>query len=324
MIILPGKTELLNIADNLKPYIRRTPVLTSTNLNTLTGCRTYFKCENFQKTGSFKIRGAMNAVLSLSKNDIKRGITTHSSGNFAQAAAYAALRAGTKAIIVMPESVVPAKRDAVLSYGAEIVYSGSKPEDRENKCREVLQKNGSVFIHPSNDINVIKGHSSCAIEMSADTEDLDAVFCPVGGGGLISGISLGFFNISPKTKIIAGEPLGADDAYQSMLAGKIITQINPDTIADGLRTSLGDVTFPIISELVTEIIRVSDEEIISAMKLLWQRLKIVVEPSGAVSFAAFLQISKRYINKNIGIIISGGNADLTRLPFFNFNEIQKL
>ncbi len=315
MTELPGKAELSGIADNIKPYIHRTPVLTSTSLNNLTGCDLYFKCENFQKTGSFKIRGAMNAVLSLGKDELKRGIATHSSGNFAQAAAYAALMAGTKAIIVMPEGVVEAKRDAVLSYGAEIIYSGNKPEDRENKCREVIEKTGAVFIHPSNDLNVIKGHSSCAIELISDTEDLDVLLCQVGGGGLISGISLGFRNFSPKTKIVAGEPLGADDAYQSLKAGKIIPQRNPDTIADGLRTSLGDVTFPIIKELVSEVVRVSEDEIISAMKLLWQRLKIVVEPSGAVSFAALMQKAEDYKNKKAGIIISGGNADLSRLPF---------
>jgi threonine dehydratase len=172
-----------------------------------------------------------------------------------------------------------------------------------------------LFIHPSNDIRVIKGHSSCAIELTSDTEDLDAVFCPVGGGGLISGIALGIKNFSPKTRIIAGEPLNADDAYQSLKAGMIIPQTNPDTIADGLRTSLGDVTFPIIKELVREIVRVNEEEIISAMKLLWQRLKILIEPSGAVSFAALLQKNKEYKNKNIGVILSGGNADLDRLPF---------
>ena len=315
MINPPEKAELQNIADNLKPHIHRTPILTSSTLNSLTGCNLYFKCENFQKTGSFKIRGAMNAVLSLSKDELSRGIATHSSGNFAQAAAYAALRAGIKAVIVMPESVVPAKRDAVLSYGAEIVYSGNKPEDREKKCRELIENTGAVFIHPSNDIRVIKGHASCAIELVSDAEDLDAVFCPVGGGGFISGISLGFNCLSGKTKIIAGEPMNADDAYQSIKAGKIIPQTNPDTIADGLRTSLGDVTFPIIKELVKEIVRVSEEEIISAMKLLWQRLKIVVEPSGAVSFAALLQKSIEYKEKNIGVILSGGNADLNRLPF---------
>jgi threonine dehydratase len=215
----------------------------------------------------------------------------------------------------MPENVVPSKRDAVSGYGADIIYSGNKPEDREKKCDEVIKQTGAHFIHPSNDINVISGHSSCALEMINDLEDLDYIFCPVGGGGLLSGISIGFSYFSPKTKIIAGEPLNADDAYQSLKAGKIIPQTNPNTIADGLRTSLGDVTFPIIKQHVSEIVRVSEEEIVSAMKLIWERMKIIAEPSGAVAFAALLQKSTELKNKKIGIIVSGGNADLSKLPF---------
>ena len=312
---LPGKDELDHVADNLKPYIHRTPAMTSRLINEMTGADIYFKCENFQKTGSFKIRGAMNAVLSLSKEEKAKGVVTHSSGNFAQALAYAAKQAGLNAKIVMPETVVPAKRDAVLGYGAEIIYSGSKPLDRETKCEEVRNKTGAAFIHPSNDINVIKGHSSCAIEFIRDTETLDAVFTPVGGGGLISGIALGFINFSPDTKIYGGEPLNADDAYQSMKAGKIIPVSNPDTIADGLRTSLGDVTFPIIKEYVTEIFTVTESEIIYAMRLIWERMKIIAEPSSAVAFAAMLKNISEFKNKKIGIIISGGNVDLDQLPF---------
>lgn len=313
----PGvsKEQLSRIADNLKPYIHRTPVMTSSLLNRDAGCDLFFKCENFQKTGSFKIRGAMNALLSKTDEELKRGVITHSSGNFAQALAYAASRRGVKAVIVMPEGVVPSKRDAVLGYGAEIVYSGNQPEDRERKCAEAASETGAVFIHPSNDINVILGHASCAIELANDAEDLDHLFCPVGGGGLISGISLGMKAYSPRTKIIAGEPLNADDAYQSILAGKIIPQKNPDTIADGLRTSLGDVTFPIIQEHVSKIVRVSEDEIISAMKMIWERLKIVAEPSGAVGFAAALQRPEALKNKKVGIIISGGNVNLSNLPF---------
>lgn len=310
-----NKEQLNKIADHLKPYIHRTPVLTSSSLNKIAGCDLFFKCENFQKTGSFKIRGAMNAVLSKSGDEFKRGVVTHSSGNFAQALAYASSRLGVKAKIVMPEGVVPSKRDAVLGYGAEIIYSGNLPEDREIKCAEVIKETGSLFIHPSNDMSVILGHSSCAIEFAGDAEDLDYVFCPVGGGGLVSGIALGFDAFSPGTKVIAGEPLNADDAYRSILAGKIIPQKNPDTIADGLRTSLGDVTFPIIQKHVSEILRVSEEEIISAMKLIWERMKILTEPSGAVAFAAALQKAAELRNKKVGIIISGGNANLSSLPF---------
>ncbi len=315
MFTIPDKDTISRIADNIKPYIHRTPVMTSSSLNKITGCELYFKCENFQKTGSFKIRGAMNAVLSLSKDELNKGIVTHSSGNFAQAVAYAALRLGVKAKIVMPENVVPSKRDAVLGYGAEIIYSGNKPEDRESKCDEIIKETGASFIHPSNDINVISGHASCAIELINDAEDLDYVFCPVGGGGLLSGISIGFNYFSPNTKIIAGEPLNADDAYQSLKAGKIIPQTNPNTIADGLRTSLGDVTFPIIQKYVNEIVRVSEEEIINAMKLIWERMKITAEPSGSVAFAAAIQKSAELKNKKIGIIVSGGNVNLSSLPF---------
>jgi threonine dehydratase len=315
MIEIPGKDKLALIADHLKPYIHRTPVLTSGLLNEMTGCSLYFKCENFQKTGSFKIRGAMNAVLQLTDEHKAKGVLTHSSGNFAQALAYAAKCAGISAKIVMPQNVVPAKRDAVLGYSAEIIYSGPKPTDRETKCDEAQRETGSVFIHPSNDINVITGHTSCAIEFIEDSETLDCVFTPVGGGGLLSGIALGFYHFSKGTKVIAGEPLNASDAYESIKAGKIIPVKDPDTIADGLRTSLGDVTFPIIKDLVSEIITVSEEEIVNAMKLVWERMKIIIEPSSAVAFAALLKNLSPYKNKKIGIIVSGGNAALTKLPF---------
>ncbi|HEY3249917.1 MAG TPA: threonine/serine dehydratase [Ignavibacteria bacterium] len=313
MISLPDKDTIRKTADNIKPYIHRTPILTSSALNKLACSNLYFKCENFQKTGSFKIRGAMNAVLSLSDEERKKGVVTHSSGNFAQALAYAASCKGIKAKIVMPENVIASKRDAVLGYGAEIIYSGNKPPDREQKCEEVILQTGAQFIHPSNDLRVITGHSSCAVELINDAEDLDYVLVPVGGGGLASGITIGFLNFSPSTKIVGVEPKNADDAFRSLKENKIILQTNPDTIADGLRTSLGDITFPILKEHIYEIITVTEEEIISAMKFLWERLKIVVEPSGAVSFAAILQNNSKFKNKKIGIIVSGGNVDLHAL-----------
>jgi threonine dehydratase len=316
-IELPAAYKLSLISENLKPYIHRTPVITSGSINKLTGCSVFFKCENFQKTGSFKIRGAMNAVLSLAADEKAKGIITHSSGNFAQAAAYAAKRAGIKAKIVMPENVIPVKRDAVLGYGAEIIYSGNLPGDREEKCLTEQKSSGAVFIHPSNDINVISGHVSCAIELISEAEELDVVFTPVGGGGLQSGIALGFSYFSPKTKLVGGEPANADDAFRSLQAGHIIPQVKPDTIADGLRTSLGSITFPILQELIDEIITVSEEEIISSMKMIWERMKIVIEPSSAAAFAAFLKSKDKYIGKKAGIILSGGNVDLTNLPFKN-------
>lgn len=314
---LPGKEELFKIADNLKPFIHRTPVMRSALINEMTGSDIYFKCEMFQKTGSFKIRGAMNAVLQLNDEQKAKGVITHSSGNFAQALAFAAKCAGIKAVIVMPQSVVPAKRDAVLGYGAEIVYSGNKPGDREEKCEEIKNNSGAVFIHPSNDINVICGHSSCAIELINDAEKLDAVISPVGGGGLLSGIALGFNFFSPGTKVYAGEPANADDACQSIKAGKIIPVKDPDTIADGLRTSLGNITFPIIKDLVSDIITVTETEIIASMRIIWERMKIVTEPSSAVAFGALLKNNEQFKNKKIGIILSGGNVDLNKLPFNN-------
>ncbi|MBE2228598.1 MAG: pyridoxal-phosphate dependent enzyme [Ignavibacteria bacterium] len=312
---LPGKDRIRIVSDHLKPYIHRTPVMTSGVMNDITGSELYFKCENFQKTGSFKIRGAMNAVLQLTVSQKAMGVITHSSGNFAQALAYAAKCAGIKATIVMPESVVPAKRDAVLGYGAEIVYSGSQPYEREIKCEEIQGNSGAVFIHPSNDINVITGHTSCAVEFIEDAESLDAVIAPLGGGGLLSGIALGFRNFAMPTLIYAGEPLNASDGYESKKAGRIVPVKDPNTIADGLRTSLGDVTFPIIDRFVKEIITVSEDEIINAMKLIWERMKIVIEPSSAVAFAALLKNIHEFKNKKIGIIVSGGNVDLARLPF---------
>ena len=315
MVKIPCKKEIQQAHERIKPYIHNTPVLTSRSINEIAEAKLYFKCENFQKTGSFKIRGAMNAVLSLNDEELAKGIVTHSSGNFAQAIAYAAKCRGIKASIVMPKKVTPVKRDAVLGYGAEIIYSGNNPEDRENVCDEVIERTGASFIHPSNDIRVITGHASCAIELDNKIPGLDCVISPVGGGGLLSGIAIGFHHFSPNIKIFAGEPLNADDAFQSIKEGKIIPQKNSDTIADGLRTSLGDITFPIIQELILEIILVTEEEIISAMQLIWERMKIIAEPSGSVSLAAVLKNKNYFKNKKVGIIISGGNVDLKTLPF---------
>ena len=315
MADIPGKTEIQQAHERIKPFIHNTPVLTSQSINEIAGASLFFKCENFQKTGSFKIRGAMNAVLSLDENELRRGVVTHSSGNFAQAIAYAAKCIGIKASIVMPENVTPVKRDAVLGYGGEIIYSKNNPADREKVCDELIKKTGASFIHPSNDIRVVTGHASCAVELTEKIPGLDCVISPVGGGGLLSGIAAGFHHFSNSTKVYAGEPLNADDAYRSIREGRILPQTNPDTIADGLRTSLGDITFPIIQELVSEIILVTEEEIISAMRLTWERMKIIAEPSGSVALAAALKNKKHFQNKKVGVIISGGNVDLNSLPF---------
>lgn len=314
-MIIPDKEELRVIRSIIQPYIFETPVMNSNGLNSISGAELYFKCENFQKTGSFKIRGAMNAVFSIPENELDKGVITHSSGNFAQALAYAAKCRGAKAQIVMPRSVSRVKRDAVLGYGAKIIYSGDRPADREKKCNEVIARTGAAFVHPSNDPNVFKGHASCALELIDFVPGLDYVFAPVGGGGLISGIALGFRAYSRKTIIIGGEPKNADDAYRSIKAHKIILSVRPRTIADGLKTSLGTNTFPVIEKNVDFIERVTEKEIVNAMRLIWERMKIVVEPSGAVSFAAALKLKKELEGKKVGIIISGGNVDLEKLPF---------
>ncbi|MCX7878310.1 MAG: threonine/serine dehydratase [Ignavibacteria bacterium] len=310
---IPDKEKILLRSDNIKPYIYRTPVFTSDSLNRLTGCRLFFKCENFQKTGSFKARGAMNALLEYKNSIGDKTVITHSSGNFAQALAYGASRIGLKCTVVMPQNAVESKINSVRSYGAEIIFSGNLPHERENKCEDVVKDRNGFFIHPSNDIVLITGHSSCAVELISDAEDLDYVFVPVGGGGLASGIILGFKYLSPETKIIGIEPEGADDAFRSLKAGKIIPQTNPDTIADGLRTSLGEITFEILKTYLHEIITVSDQLIINSMKLIWERLKIISEPSGSVSLAGLLKNSDRYLNKKIGIILSGGNINLKNI-----------
>lgn len=296
-------------------YVHRTPVLTSTTLNQLTGAELYFKCENFQKMGAFKMRGAMNAILSLSPEKLKKGVATHSSGNFAQALALAAKYAGIKAYLVMPSNAPAVKKEAVRGYGGEIIESGPRVNDREEKLEEVIKETGACFIHPSNNRDVIIGNSTACLELIQHMVNADNIICPVGGGGLLAGTALAAHYMLPVCKVYAGEPSGADDAYRSLLSGVIQPSINPQTIADGLRTSLGDINFPIIRRLVNEIICVDDQEIIYAMKLIWERMKIVVEPSAAVALAAVFHSPEKFKGTRTGIILSGGNADLGAIPF---------
>lgn len=313
--IIPAFNDIIYINEIISPFIDRTEIISSTTVNGITGSKVFFKCENFQKTGSFKVRGAMNAVLSLKKNEIKNGIVTHSSGNFAAALSYAASCMEVKAKIIMPENVTPSKVEAVNYYGGEIIYTGNKPGDREKKAKEVVEESSASFVHPSNDLRVIMGHSSAAIEFMKQSERLDYVIVPVGGGGLISGIATGFYHLSPDTKIIGAEPLNADDAFRSLQEDRIVPSVNPDTIADGLKTSLGDITFPIIKKLVKRIITVTEEEIISAMRFIWERMKLIAEPSGCVGLAVLFKEKELFKNKKVGIIISGGNANLSNLPW---------
>lgn len=299
----------------IKPFIHKTPVLTSQLLNEKAGCNLFFKCENFQKMGAFKMRGAANAILSLKEEERQKGVVTHSSGNFAQAVSLAAQKLGVKAYIVMPENAPQVKKNAVKTYGGEIIECESTPQAREATAARIQQEKGATFLHPSNQDEVIYGNATAAMELLEELPDLDVILAPIGGGGLIAGTALAAHYFGNNCKVIGGEPMEVDDAYRSLLSGKIEMNDNTNTIADGLRTHLGDRNFPIIQKHVEKIIRVEESEIIEAMKLIWERMKIIIEPSCAVPFAAVLKHKEEFKNKNIGIILSGGNVDVTNLPF---------
>jgi len=314
-LAIPQREELLNTQEALLPYVHRTPVLESALLNELSGARLYFKCENFQKMGAFKMRGAMNAVLQLSEAEKEAGVVTHSSGNFGQAVALAAKNLGIKAFIVMPSSAPAVKKSAVRTYGGIITECEPTLTAREVEAARIVKATGATFLHPSNQIEVIMGNATAAMELLDSQPELDFIFTPIGGGGLIAGTALAVHYFGNNCKTIGGEPLAADDAWRSLNSGKIETNTNTNTIADGLRTNLGDVNFPIIKKLVPEIIRVTEDEIIESLRLIWERMKIVVEPSSVVPLAALLKERGRFRNKKIGIILSGGNVDLAALPF---------
>lgn len=309
------KETLIQVHDRVKPFIHNTPVLSSELIDEICGCSVVFKCENFQKMGAFKMRGATNAILNLSEEQRKKGVVTHSSGNFAQALSLAARQIGTKAYIVMPKNAPQVKKDAVKGYEGNIIESNSTPTAREELAEKVRLEKQVAFIHPSNDDDVIHGQGTAAIELLEACPDLDYIFAPVGGGGLIAGTILAAKYFSNACKVIGGEPMNVDDAYRSLKSGKIEHNEDTNTIADGLRTFLGDRNFPIIKEGIERIIRVEEDEIIEAMKLVWERMKIIIEPSSAVAFAALLKEKEQFKNKKIGIIVSGGNVDLANLPF---------
>lgn len=309
------KETLIQVHNRIQPYIHRTPVLSSELINEIAGANIYFKCENFQKMGAFKMRGAANAILNLTQEQRNKGVVTHSSGNFAQAVSLAAKKLGVKAYIVMPENAPQVKKDAVKGYGGDIRECPSNINDREDLAAYIRDNDGATFLHPSNDDDVIYGQGTAAIELLEEHPNLDYICTPVGGGGLLAGTALAAKYFSNGCKVIAGEPANADDAYRSLQSGKIETNETYDTIADGLRTVLGDRNFPIIQREVEKIIRVEEDEIKHAMQLVWERMKIIIEPSSAVALAAVLKHKDDYKNKNIGIIISGGNVDVTKLPF---------
>ncbi len=314
MYILPCYDDIMKAHSLIKPFIHRTPVMSSSAINEIAGARIFFKCENFQKVGAFKFRGATNAVLRLTEAASSRGVATHSSGNHAQALALAARTRGMKATIVMPSNSPEVKKAAVAGYGAEIVLCEPNLAARESTLAAVIERTGATEIHPYNNFNVIAGQGTAALELIEDVPGLDVVMTPVGGGGLTGGTSIAVKALLPSAGMIAAEPAGADDACRSLLAGKIIPSVNPKTIADGLLTSLGEMNFAIIKDNVDEIVTVSEENIIKAMRLVWERMKIIIEPSSAVPLGAILQHKSKFAGAAAGIILSGGNLDLGRLP----------
>lgn len=309
------RDRLFKCHESISSYIHRTPVLSSRQLNELLGAEICFKCENFQKMGAFKMRGATFAISQLSDDQRSKGVVTHSSGNFAQALSLAARSLGVKAYIVMPSSAPQVKKDAVLGYGGEIIECAPTLEAREESAKKIQEEKGATFIHPSNDLDVILGQGTACKELLEDYPALDAIFTPVGGGGLVAGSLIAAHHMAPDCAVIGGEPENVDDAYRSLQSGKIETNETTNTIADGLKTQLGDKNFPIIKEHIERITLVSEDEIIAAMRLVWERMKIVIEPSSAVAFAAFIKEKEQFQGQKVGIIISGGNVDLKSLPF---------
>ncbi len=310
-----SKKDLLECYRLIEPYIHNTPVMSSRLIDEIVGAKVYFKCENFQRMGAYKMRGATHAILRLSSDQRAKGVVTHSSGNFAQALALAAQSLGVTAHIVMPSDAPAVKKSAVINYGGRIVECEPNLEARKAMADKVASETGASFLHPSNDRDVILGQGTACMEFLKEHPDLDFIFVPVGGGGLIAGTALAANFFSKGTKVIGAEPFEVDDAYRSFHSGHIETNLTTNTMADGLKTILGDQTLPIILRLVDRIIRVEEKEILSAMRLIWERMKLVVEPSSAVALAALIRSSQEYTNSKIGIIISGGNVDLSKLSF---------
>jgi threonine dehydratase len=299
--------------DRIRPFVHRTPVLTCAAINDMTGARVFFKCENFQKVGAFKFRGATNAVRSLAEDQAARGVVTHSSGNHAAALALAARQRGIPAYIVMPRNSPAVKKEAVAGYGGRITYCEPTQPAREAACAELVQSTGATLVHPYDDDAVIAGQGTAAVELLEEVPDLDGILTPVGGGGLLSGTLIAAKGIRPAIRVIGCEPALADDAAQSLREGRIVPARSPATIADGLRTSLGQRTFPIIRELVETIALVEEAEIVQALRTILERMKVVVEPSSAVPLAALLNRPLGLGGKRVGIILSGGNLDVSKL-----------
>ncbi len=314
-MIIPTFDDVLSARQRIAPYIHRTPVLTSQFMNDLTGAELYFKCENLQKAGAFKARGASNAVFGLSDEQAAKGVATHSSGNHGLCLSYAAGRRGIPASVVVPRTAPEAKKQAMRGYGATVVECEPSTTSREQVFAEVVAESGADFVHPYNDPRVIAGQGTCSLELHEDVGPLDAVVAPIGGGGMISGTCLSLSNVSLETKIFAAEPEQADDACRSFKAGHIIADDAPVTVADGLKVPLKDLTWHFVRNHVSDILLASEEEIVDAMFLIWQRMKIVMEPSSAVPLATILKNKKVFAGKRVGLIITGGNVDLEKLPW---------
>lgn len=311
----PVYSEILKAHERIEKYIHRTPVLKSDSINVIAGGKLFFKCENFQKVGAFKYRGATNAVLQLSKEELKKGVATHSSGNHAQALALAARKQGVPAYIVMPDNSPDVKKEAVKSYGAIITFCKPTLQAREETLDRIIEKTGATFIHPYNNPDVIAGQGTAAFELLTDYPEIEIIMAPVGGGGLLSGTAIASKGKNKSIQVIGAEPLNADDAFRSFMTKRLIPSENPKTICDGLLTSLGTITFSVIMDSVDKILTASEESIVEAMRIIWQRMKIIVEPSSAVPLAVILENKSLFEGKKTGIIISGGNVDISRLPF---------
>lgn len=312
---VPTYQDMLDAHVRIEPFIRRTPVRTSDYLNELTGAQLFFKCENFQEPGAFKVRGACNAVFGLDDEQAKKGVATHSSGNHASCLSYAAMRRGIPCNVVMPRTAPQAKKDTVRRYGGKITECGPSTSSREATFARVQAATGGDFVHPYNDPRVIAGQGTCSKEFIEQTGGLDMVVAPIGGGGMISGTCLTLSTLAPETKVIAAEPEQADDACRSFKAGYIIADDAPKTIADGLLVPLKDLTWHFVSNHVSEIYTASEREIIDAMMLIWKHLRIVMEPSSAVPLATVLKTPDAFRGKRVGLIVTGGNVDLDKLPW---------
>jgi threonine dehydratase len=312
---IPTYDDVVAAHQRITPYIHRTPVLTSRMLNELTGAELYFKCENLQKAGAFKARGASNAVFGLTDAQAARGVATHSSGNHGTCLSYAAGRRGIPCTVVMPRTAPQAKKDAVKGYGGRVVECEPSTSSREAVFAEVVAATAAEFVHPYNDPRVIAGQGTCSRELNEQVEGLDAVVAPIGGGGMVSGTCLTLSTIAPKVKIYAAEPKQADDAARSFRAGHIIADDAPETVADGLKVPLKELTWHFVQKHVTDILTAEEDEIVEAMKLIWKRMKIVMEPSSAVPLATILKNPETFRGKRVGVIVTGGNVDLDKLPW---------